>query len=53
MEQKQTQENDQMPTESQIYTPRPAWQVWAARGAAAVFLVLVVIQILTIARGGL
>ena len=37
----------------QQYVPRPAWQVWAARVALALFLIFVIYQILSIARGGL
>lgn len=32
--------------------PRPRWQVWAARGAAVVFVLLVILQILQIAGAG-
>ena len=35
------------------YVPRPAWQVWLARVALVLFLLIVVGQILRIARGGL
>ena len=35
------------------YTPRPMWQVWAARFGLVLFLIFVAYQILTIARGGL
>ncbi len=35
------------------YTPRPGWQVWGARLAVVLFLILVMLQILSIARGGL
>ena len=35
------------------YTPRPAWQVWAARVALVLFIIIVIGQILRIARGGL
>lgn len=35
------------------YTPRPAWQVWGARIALVLFLILVVYQIIAIARSGL
>jgi len=35
------------------YTPRPAWQVWCARVALVLFILLVIGQILRIARGGL
>ena len=39
--------------EQEGYTPRPAWQVWAARFALVLFLIFVAYQILSIARGGL
>ena len=35
------------------YVPRPAWQVWLARVALVLFLLIIVGQILRIARGGL
>ena len=35
------------------YTPRPLWQVWAARIGLVLFLIFVAYQILAIARGGL
>ena len=35
------------------YTPRPTWQVWAARVALVLFIIIVIGQILRIARGGL
>lgn len=35
------------------YVPRPLWQVWGARIAAVVFAGLVILQILSIAKGGL
>ncbi len=41
------------PQEPQPYVPRSAWQVWAARAGLVLVLILVVIQILSIARGGL
>ena len=34
------------------YTPRHAWQVWAARIGLVLFLLFVAYQILMIARGG-
>ena len=39
--------------EEQGYVPRPAWQVWGARIGAVLFAGLIVIQIISIARGGL
>ena len=35
------------------YEPRPAWQVWAARIGLVLFILFVIWQILSIARGGL
>ena len=35
------------------YEPRPAWQVWAARVGLVLFILLVIGQIVNIARGGL
>ena len=34
------------------YVPRPTWQVWAARAGVVAALILVAVQILTIAGGG-
>ena len=49
-------EQNQVPIpaeEEKKYTPRPAWQVWAARVALVLFIIIVIGQILRIARGGL
>ena len=35
------------------YVPRPKWQVWGAWAAVVIFIFLVILQILGIARGGL
>ena len=35
------------------YVPRPMWQVWLARVALVLFIIIVIGQILRIARGGL
>ena len=35
------------------YVPRPAWQVWCARVALVLFIIIVIGQALRIARGGL
>ena len=35
------------------YTPRPAWQIWAARIGLAVFLAFLVMYYLNVFRGGL
>lgn len=39
--------------ESTGYVPRPAWQVWLARVALVLFIIIVIGQILRIAWGGL
>ena len=38
--------------EEEGYTPRPAWQVWAARVGVVVMILFVIWQILQIAGGG-
>ena len=45
------QRNDNLEQESG-YSPRPAWQVWAARIGLAVFLLFLVLYYLNIFRGG-
>ena len=35
------------------YEPRPKWQLWAARIGLVLFILLVIGQIVNIARGGL
>lgn len=35
------------------YTPRPAWQVWMARIGLALFVLLVIMYYINIARGGI
>lgn len=48
------EENTQIPKpEEEGYVPRPVWQVWGARIAAVLFAGLIVLQIISIARGGL
>lgn len=49
-EQEQMEEALQEPTPA--YVPRPAWQVWGARIALVVFIALVIMYMLNIARGG-
>lgn len=38
--------------EKEAYQPRPSWQVWGARIALVLFLLVVAWQILGIAMGG-
>lgn len=35
------------------YTERPAWQVWGARVGVVLFIGIVILQVLSIMRGGL
>ena len=35
------------------YVPRPAWQVWGARIGLVIFIGFVILELLTIAGGGL
>ena len=38
--------------EESRYQPRPKWQVWGARIGVAVFLVMVIMSAILMARGG-
>ena len=45
--------NDELREKEQSgYTPRPAWQVWAARIGLVVFFAFLVMYYLNILRGG-
>ena len=46
-------ENERKEEVQEQYVPRPAWQVWAARVGLVLFILFVIWQILTIARGGM
>ena len=46
-------ENEQLEPKQEGYVPRPKWQVWGARAATVIFIILVIAQIISIARGGL
>lgn len=37
----------------EVYQPRPWWQVWGARILVVVFIILVIMYYINIARGGL
>ena len=47
----QRKEELQETTESG-YTPRPAWQVWAARIGLVIFVIFLVMYYMNILRGG-
>ena len=51
MEENRDLEARELP-EEEGYTPRPAWQVWAARIGLVVFILFVIYQIMNIAGGG-
>ena len=44
---------DQLPEEELPYRPRPMWQVWLARFGLVLFLALVAMYYVNIARGGM
>ena len=57
-EQLQAQEEAQTPEipqepEKDVYVPRPAWQVWGARVALVLFIAVILLYMIKIARGGL
>ena len=49
---KQQQPQEAAAEETTAYVPRPAWQVWLARVALVLFIIIVIGQALRIARGG-
>ena len=57
MEQQEVQqdlpEEAQAPQEEKdVYVPRPAWQVWGARVALVLFIVLLIMYYVNLMRGG-
>ncbi len=49
-------ENEQLDSELQEqppYTPRPRWQVWTARVAVLVFIILLILYYVNLFRGGI
>ena len=53
MEENMEKQPQEAVEESAGYVPRPAWQVWCARIALVLFILIVIGQVLRIARGGL
>ena len=49
------QENleQELQEEAPKYVPRPAWQVWGARVALVLFIAVIILYMIKIARGGL
>jgi len=50
---KEKQPQEAAAEENTGYVERPAWQVWLARVALVLFIIIVIGQALRIARGGL
>lgn len=46
-------QNNTLPEEEGGYVERPAWQVWGARIGLVIFIGFVILQLLTVAGGGL
>ena len=46
---------NQIPEEAEkpSYTPRPKWQVWGARILLVLFVILVILYYINVARGGI
>ncbi len=51
MDEQRKQEREEIRQEG--YTPRPAWQVWAARIGLVVFVLFLIMYYLLIFRGGM
>lgn len=43
---------DALPEEEPGYTPRPRWQVWAARVGLVLFIIVLLMYYINILRGG-
>ena len=46
-------QNENTTPEQEGYSPRPAWQVWAARIGLVIFIGIVIVQILPLAGVGI
>lgn len=47
------EEKEELEPQKPGYSPRPAWQLWAARIGLVLFILVVIYEYLSIARGGL
>lgn len=47
------QENQEQIQEAPVYVPRPRWQVWGARVALVVFVIVLILYYINIGRGGI
>ena len=48
----QTEQTEEI-SPKEIYTPRPAWQIWAARIGVVIVIVAFLLYVWQIANGGL
>ena len=53
MEHKNNATNPAQEIQQEVYTPRPAWQVWAARIGLVLFIGLVILSYILLANGAL
>ena len=51
-ERMEEQMQDQQP-ETPVYIPRPKWQVWGARIALVLFILLIIMYYINVSRGGI
>ena len=51
MDEEKIQQNPEEEQEVETYAPRPAWQVWGARIAVVIFIALVILSYINLARG--
>ena len=47
------QKDELQEPEKEAYVPRPAWQVWGARVALVLFIIVMILYYVKIMRGGL
>ncbi len=47
------EEQNQQPQQEPVYTPRPAYQVWAARIGVVIVILAVILYLYQIATGGM
>ena len=50
-EQNIPEETPEMP-EQEVYHPRPAWQIWGARIALVIFILVLIMYYINVMRGG-
>ena len=53
MDEQNIQQEQSSQQEQPVYTPRPKWQVWAARLGLVIMIIAVILYYMHIATGGL